>query len=840
MKPVATSVRAAYTANSLTKGSNMQKSFKERWDGYNEQKQKEIRELRMAYKRYLFVVAEGADGNGDSGEMDYPEHLRMNEGFKLPLIYYNKDFKIKTNTRNFLHELGDSYLRNFAEEMLGFICLYQSERKKRWVQSGKYYDPTNLFCEEFKIWLKQLSHCDITKASVLLNAQKRCDYLNALQDSNVFIPSKGYRFTRKMLLKHLLVTLETKVIPDIQIALSRKSAREHFKELRNYNTIAARSMIKFLFYVFRNTTDTPDNFVLSQLTQPSLVCYQDAAASISGLLLRYLLHSDHAAEVFANIQAAEGSPFTAINGQQILNQFGLSIIPQHIITPLGLTVDNWFKNANSGIAPAFANLDAMQPFIRLHAFAYQLSHFSSICDSIYELAGDGGNLLVFGLAAKLIKDTMSEFEQLSTEIVSVASLLYERAKAHHSQLIDDNKTESRDNIDWCNCYKQAKDAINELKQSLKACLTVIAHIHRELKIPFTERFKQVMRKINQLRFETSAFSATNEFLLNGNSHNTLANTSIQQQQHRPLSFNPGANQISSTAQAEQALVTTGDGDYRQMSENVQYLYQLMLQRSTTAPQPSPTSLQTQAILGVIPGSNEKIHFSKYRQHVSGFKVLQQLGVTYAQAIQTFAEVLHHKDDCSWLAEEILLARINQCYAFNQDTWSALVSEYQHLQQTYQQIKVLQCKQLGLDGKHINSIDELINIVASHDDTDTIQQLLTLQKDTYCCRKTMLEHCTSSDAVNEYIYSFAKKTPLGPRSLILICKYMKLADIHIWKVDKQKQRLILDNCHKTQLNATEIHLLPGKKPGHYYILNRVMMNFADTNSLHQQTAATNMK
>lgn len=95
--------------------------------------------------------------------------------------------------------LGKSDLRATIEDIIGNICTFQNDRDQTFAVYFKekvtafldnikayinkknpfYYDPMNLFFEEFKVWLRELSKAPLNSNTSVI-VQKRINYLNQI------------------------------------------------------------------------------------------------------------------------------------------------------------------------------------------------------------------------------------------------------------------------------------------------------------------------------------------------------------------------------------------------------------------------------------------------------------------------------------------------------------------------------------------------------------------------------------------------------------------------------------------------------------------------------------
>ena len=142
--------------------------------------------------------------------------------------------------------------------MIGHICNYQAIRNEGVVMvteefgvggKGYHYDPTNLFLEEFKRWLVQLSNAPLNEET-LANVEGRMNYLRKIDVCDVFKQS-GRIVTRRETVIKLLANLSNTIRPIILTYIAAQSSREHYDLLKKNITALIRTSAQFCFYVFR-------------------------------------------------------------------------------------------------------------------------------------------------------------------------------------------------------------------------------------------------------------------------------------------------------------------------------------------------------------------------------------------------------------------------------------------------------------------------------------------------------------------------------------------------------------------------------------------------------------
>lgn len=161
--------------------------------GYGETALREIGQIQTAYQKHclpnekdclaLSTLKESTD--------TLPLFFRMNEKKKVPIVF-EQGFCPEKTSQHWVPLLSQNLVSNFVEDMLGYMCEYQTQRDERYPgQKGYDYDPTNLFLEEFKNWLVALSKAQVeANPQVMAVMEGRIKYLSYLIDHCVFISGK--------------------------------------------------------------------------------------------------------------------------------------------------------------------------------------------------------------------------------------------------------------------------------------------------------------------------------------------------------------------------------------------------------------------------------------------------------------------------------------------------------------------------------------------------------------------------------------------------------------------------------------------------------------------------
>lgn len=264
---------------------------------YNESELNQIGTIQQAYMTHcsknenehspstLSVLRQKTEENKEL----LPVYLRLTE--KIPTVFVLK-IRLTEQFKDWDKFISkkDSGLLYYVNEMLKMIYYYQIKRKDRFFsfQKGYQYDPVNLFFEEFKWWLIELSKTELAEEAIKI-VEGRVKYLDEIINANIFKAGKNSP-TRVETIANIRETLIEKVIPLIKIAILREGSREHFNHLKSNVLSFIQHSLQFILYIFRNS-DAPNIFVIDYF-RTSMKGHEELEKTISAGFLKILLTSD--------------------------------------------------------------------------------------------------------------------------------------------------------------------------------------------------------------------------------------------------------------------------------------------------------------------------------------------------------------------------------------------------------------------------------------------------------------------------------------------------------------------------------------------------------------------
>lgn len=482
-------------------------TIKQLWHGYNSEALEEIGQIQYAYQTYCLPKEKENPLLSTLKERDQslPLHFRMDKLKKVPLLFEQNFFPEKTLT-HWLRLLSRNSITHFIKNILGYVCEYQTQRDARiWCKKGYNYDPTNLFFEEFKGWLIEISKVDIQTTPPLLSVMEgRITYLSYLINSNVF-KSGNVSPTREVILLHIRTILEQQIKPTVELEQLRQSAREQFKTLKFTVQELIEQSITFLFYVFRNTSDTPTNFIIGQVSVPTLPSYQSAIlGNRSGVLLHNLMTIPIMQFVCPPLK-----PINEPSQTDGLKSLTVTELTPHHFLPKREHIDYllFSKKANfqfsygysdnldqSGLHAEFENEDCAIKFFKMHRHLEELALFYLICNLIFELAGEGGNVLVYQQAQKGIQAIMDRYAKLIAAFKKNVNSLWESSERLQTSIVKKETKITESTTIWRENRQYTFAAYQKIEELIKINQAITGKINLKIVDMNTETYHLWIRQ----------------------------------------------------------------------------------------------------------------------------------------------------------------------------------------------------------------------------------------------------------------------------------------------------------------------------------------------------------
>lgn len=516
-KNIATGIVQA-TPYIIQGASTIYQKIYDRNNKYNEQQIRDLQLVRFGYKEYCYPIEVKAKGtttltcHGEfqqTVETDFPVFFQVKDD--RPILLSEGLYPVADSS--YWSKKLNGELRNKIHPIISYICQYIKNRsvriiehyyKIRWAKdllggSLYDYDPINMFFEEMKFFLYCLSN---TKAdeNLIPMINGRIKYIdnifNSLCEKDVFDDkfSKFNSVNAAMLIDKIRSFLENEVKPFANQTIASTAAREKFYTIRSTVEDTLKDGMEFLLFVFQGSPNIPDTFILEEILRPTLSSYQHTNSTEAGKLLRYLGNAETMQRIF-KCQYSEK--------KSILNQSEIE-------------TKRWFLNGliPSGVIKEFEEEKLLQRFISMHSSLYRLSQFYFVCNSLYGLSGDGGNLLVYGKAAVTVTTAMSCCTKLLAKIKEDATYLFGIAKKYQA----DNIIKSRSHLvtpveiePWLKNFKKLDYVYKNFMENIESIQIKIEEITWLTKnFNTAENISRIIQEIEHLEKLVESFSLSSK------------------------------------------------------------------------------------------------------------------------------------------------------------------------------------------------------------------------------------------------------------------------------------------------------------------------------------------
>lgn len=370
-------------------------------------------------------------------------------------------------------------------------------------------DPRTLLLEEFKDWaMRSLAPASCTTEATLIEVRRRHSYVLRLQhgQQGLFHSGSGERSLMGTL-KDVRSVIETRILPTIETERAHSSAREQLHTLEARGTDGLMHGVQFLFYVLRNTANTPGDCTISNLQSQQHAGMKDAMQSKSGQMLQVLLNTPSFKELFP--ESVNNEPLLPYENpvqtllltsdeQEEMTKTAVfcttdakPMVPKVLtknIRPTSnalattasstgesivITPKEFLNQSNAGVVTlrTEAASDAYDIFTKLHGLLKLLADLLVSCRKARQLAGPGGDLLVYGPGGEAVRHLMQSLEAVQAEIGREVSKLT-RIGVRELDRLKPNQEKA-----WRYSFSKVLPLENYLAHDFAACVEPIQRIH---------------------------------------------------------------------------------------------------------------------------------------------------------------------------------------------------------------------------------------------------------------------------------------------------------------------------------------------------------------------------
>ncbi|RHY90097.1 hypothetical protein DYB35_009260, partial [Aphanomyces astaci] len=423
----------------------------------------EVDQMTFLHKTYCEVY--------NKDPKDLPHILKMDDAFKVPVYMpVVGDFDEHTFVRKMQDMVG--LLKNPAEGIISSICAYQTERHERKSFHVSYLnDPRTLLLEEIKSWaLNVLASASCTTEYIVNEVENRMQFIKKIQygQQKLFTSGSGER-SLMATLKDVREILEYRVLPIIETERAHASAKEQLTVLEAKGQDALVHGVQFLFYVFRNSPNAPNDCTIGNLQSQ-----QHAGMRVCELF---------PTSVYATSQKEKSSHQLLLTNtpdeKKMLAQTAVfcddqqnAMVPA-LLGPLTNPAE-YLKQSNSGVValPADTAGPAFDKFCRLHAMLKLMADLIVSCRKARLLAGPGGDLLVYGPGGDAVRRLLQSWQAVQGE---VRQLVTEMTTLGVQEL---DKLKTNQERNWRNCFKEVLSIQGYINNDISACVEPIQQIYR--------------------------------------------------------------------------------------------------------------------------------------------------------------------------------------------------------------------------------------------------------------------------------------------------------------------------------------------------------------------------
>jgi hypothetical protein len=512
--------------------------IKNTYNAYGPVEQEEMRCIRNAYTYFCFPTEKDSalstlyldldDPNkSNSSKAQFPIFFQMTEKDEHPILYH-VGFEPKIEAEDWRYKIKkNSLLEREVREALNYIFNYQEKRSKKWTQTGKMHDPTNLFFEEFKIWLVGLSHVDITESNLKIVTQ-RIAYLRKIDVKNVF-KNTNDETTRSETIDYIHQLLLKKVAFKMQLIISQKGMREYFNDLQAPLHNLIENAIQFLFYI--GADKRPNKFMIGQIQVPQESDYKESINTRSGQLLNYILNTPITLDSGIFTLYLGNSPKNEITELSTTRVITDNFIVKYLLNQEQQTNIKEKKNilsffskstkekALTGLANFFCKEEKnIILFVKIHSSLSVLFLFDSICKKFQKLAGDFGNsllrkdLLIYGFAClEKLESVIYQYKKFIRLFMSDIMEIYNIAEDHRK---NNKNNDEKSHKKWIRYFDLADDAKMEMESKIKDINEIIINIQQKIVDVNSEEYtKQIQESLQELSDEVDIFTGKRKTLL---------------------------------------------------------------------------------------------------------------------------------------------------------------------------------------------------------------------------------------------------------------------------------------------------------------------------------------
>lgn len=317
---------------------------------------------------------------------------------------------------------------------------------------------------------------------------------HVLAEKNLFDPFPAHKVTMQQVVFRTRRIMRYEMLPIVEAEIAHSSAREDLRQLQISASAALGHLISFLYNIFRDGGG-PVTMTVSKLRNPSGEKYEKILQNRSGFLLNKLMQSGLFATVFKDdhFQLEDGQKAVAdgmmnmrtdtVYANDFLDARGNVKIPKWLLDwdtdpkeRAATDLTNLFDHEDSGVEDFFRGQPMITgAFLRCHGLAQEMAKFILVVEKAHRLAGQGGDLLVYGVANAQVNAMLQTYESLTRAVRASVDRLNQIAEIHFERLVNENQ--ARDSSSkWIKHFKKISFTIELLTTDLERADAAALHV----------------------------------------------------------------------------------------------------------------------------------------------------------------------------------------------------------------------------------------------------------------------------------------------------------------------------------------------------------------------------
>ena len=320
---------------------------------------------------------------------------------------------------------------------------------------------------------------------------------HVLAERNLFDPFPAHKVTMQQVVFHTRKILRYEMLPIVEAEIAHSSAREDLRQLQISVSSALSHLMVFLYNVFRDGGG-PTTITIPKIRNPNGEKYEKILTNRSGYLLSQLTRSGLFTNIFRDDHyqleddrkaVADGMSnlrTDTVYANDFLDPRGNVKIPKWLLEwekdpkeRAAMDLGNLFDHEDSGVEEFFRGKPSFTgAFLRGHGLAQELAKFVLVVEKAHRLAGQGGDLLVYGVANAQVNSMLQTYESLSRAVRSSVDLINQMAEIHFEKLV--NQNQARDSSSkWIKHYKKVSFTIELLIIDLERADAAALHVRAQ-------------------------------------------------------------------------------------------------------------------------------------------------------------------------------------------------------------------------------------------------------------------------------------------------------------------------------------------------------------------------